>query len=113
MAARLNLSEDALELLRLHFAGRSLRMGRGGTDSLPGRTVEETREAYQELVRAGLMYPVSGFASGPGAHYRIAEEAWDRRDEFQRPVRRFSFSAMARRMRRAWSLIGRGASAAR
>jgi hypothetical protein len=113
MAEQTPLSEDARNLLRLHFSGRSLRMGRGAMDSLPGRTVEETRTAYRELVRAGLMYPVSGFASGPESHYRMTEEAWNRQDDLQRPVRRVSFSAMARKMRRAWSLIANGVSAAR
>src|SRR4051812_5386494 len=98
MANQPILSEDARNLLRLHFSGHSLRMGRGAGGSLPGRSVEETRTAYRELVRAGLMYPVSGFASGPESHYRIAEEAWNLRDDLQRPVSRFSFSAMARRM---------------
>jgi hypothetical protein len=113
MADQTILSEDARKLLQLHFSGRSLRMGRGATDCLPGRTVEETRTGYRELVQAGLMYPVSGFAGGPESHYRLTEEAWNRRDEVQRPVRRFSFSAMARRMRRAWSLMSNGVSAAR
>jgi len=66
-------------------------------ESLPGRTVEGTRAAYQELVRAGLMYPVS----------------WNRRDEIQRPPGRFSASAMVSNMRRAWSLIGKAVSTAR
>jgi len=113
MADQTNLSEAARSLMRLHFSGHSLRMGRGATDSLPGRTVEETRTAYRELARAGLMYSVSGFASGPESHYRMTEEGWKCRDDFQRPVPRFSFSAMARRMRRAWSLIASGVSAAR
>ncbi len=95
------LSEEAVALIRLHFDGQTLRMGRGDADSLPGCTVEATRMAYQELVRAGLMSPVSGFVGGPGSHYRITEEAWNRREELQRPDRRPSASAMVRRMRRA------------
>jgi hypothetical protein len=98
MARSRGLSDDALNLLQLHFEGRSLRMGRGGTDSLPGRTVEETRTAYRELVAAGLMYPVSGFASGPESHYRITEEAWHCRSDLRPQVARLSFSAMARRI---------------
>ena len=37
------LSDDALELLRLHLGGRSLLMGGPEPESLPGRTVAETR----------------------------------------------------------------------
>lgn len=62
MANRLDLSEDARKLLRLHFTGRPLSMRRSRPESLPGRNVEQTRRAYRELVAAGLMEPVSTFA---------------------------------------------------
>jgi len=64
MATRLDLSEDARKLLRLHFTGRPLSMRRSRPESLPGRSVEQTRRAYRELVAAGLMEPVSTFAGG-------------------------------------------------
>ncbi|GEM_PF-5873126 len=113
MANGHDLSEDARKLLRLHFAGRSLSMRRSRPESLPGRSVEETRQAYRELVALGLMDPVSTFAGGPEALYRLTEEADKRQDELQRAPRWFSRSAMARRMSRAWSLIGKAVSAAR
>ena len=113
MADRLDLSEDARKLLRLHFTGRPLSMRRSRPESLPGRSVEQTRQAYRELVAAGLMEPVSTFAGGPEALYRLTEEADKRRDELQRRPPWFARSAMARRMRRALSLIGKAVSAAR
>jgi hypothetical protein len=113
MADGHDLSEDARKLLQLHFADRPLSMRRSRPESLPGRSVEETRQAYRELVAAGLMEPVSTFAGGPEALYRLTEEADKRRDELQRPSRWFARSAMARRMRRALSLIGKVVSAAR
>src|SRR5208337_1446424 len=83
MATRLDLSEDARKLLRLHFTGRPLSMRRSRPESLPDRSVEQTRQAYRELVAAGLMEPVSTFAGGPEALYRLTEEADKRRDELQ------------------------------
>ena len=38
----LSLSDAALELLRLHFAGRYLSMRQSNPESLPGRTADET-----------------------------------------------------------------------
>jgi hypothetical protein len=113
MADRLDLSEDARKLLRLHFRGRPLSMRRHRPESLPGRSVEQTRQAYRELVAAGVVEPVSTFAGGPEALYRLTEEADKRRDELERRPHWFSRSAMARRMRRAVSLIGKVVSAAR
>ena len=85
MANRLDLSEDARKLLRLHFTGRPLSMRRSRPESLPGRNVEQTRRAYRELVAAGLMEPVSTFAGGPEALYRLTEEADVRRNDWSRP----------------------------
>ncbi len=99
------LSDSALALLKLHFTGRHLSMRRNNPESLPGRTAEETRLAYRELVARGLMIPVSTFAGGPEAIYRLTQEGDKRCVELQGP-RWSSWSAMARRMRRAVSLIG-------
>ena len=66
MADVLTLSDAAISLLRLLLAGRPLVRRGPEPESLPGRSVEETRDAYRELVRAGLMDPVSSFAGGPG-----------------------------------------------
>jgi hypothetical protein len=75
------LSDDAQALLRLHLSGRYLSMRRSNPESLPGRTADETRCAYNELVDAGLMIPVSTFAGGPEAIYRLTpagdlQESW-------------------------------------
>ena len=78
-------SENARELLRLHFEGGSLNMASSARDSLPGRTVEDTREAYRELVRVGLMDPLHTFAWGRDSHYRLTKAAVDRRDEWFSP----------------------------
>ncbi len=113
MADGLDLSEDARKLLGLHFTGSGLSMRRSRPESLPGRTVEQTRQAYRELVAAGLMVPVSTFAGGPEALYRLTEQADHLRDELQPLPPRSARSRMARRMRRALSLIGKVVSAAR
>ncbi len=57
---------------------------------------------------------VHTFARGPESLYRITEEAYNRREELlaiQRP--RFTRSAWARRIFRAWSLMGNSVSGAR
>ena len=106
------LSDDAQALLTLHSSGRYLSMHRSKPESLPGRTTDETRRAYRELVDAGLMIPVSTFAGGVEAIYRLTREGDEKCLELQRP-RRVSWSAMARRIRRAGSVIGNWVSAAR
>jgi hypothetical protein len=85
MADALRLSDEALSLLRLHLAGRPLVRRGPEPESLPGRSVEETRDAYRELVRAGLMDPVSSFAWGPESHYRVTWAAYQRREEWLSP----------------------------
>jgi hypothetical protein len=114
MADPLNLSDQALSLLRSHLAAVGLR--NGGSS---GEPTDETREAYRELSRAGLMGACHTFAGGHESLYRLTEEAYNRRAEFvNRPIavahrRRFSPSAILRRIRRAFSLIGRAVSATR
>ena len=95
------LSRAARDVLRHRAAGE-------GVDVTP-----ESLEPYRELVRAGVMYPVSGFLRGPEAAFLFTEEGWARRDELQRPPRRLTPSAILRRIRRAFSLIGKLVSAAR
>jgi hypothetical protein len=72
---RVELSRAARHLLRRRAAGKSV-------DVTP-----DSLEAYRELQRAGVMYPVSGFLRGPEAAFRFTEEGWARRDELQRPPR--------------------------
>jgi hypothetical protein len=50
IADRRDRSEDARKLLRLYFTGPPLCMPRRRPESLPGRSVEQTRRAYRELV---------------------------------------------------------------
>lgn len=93
MSDRLDLSEDARTLLLLHFAGRPLSMRRSRPQSLPGRSVEETRDACRELAADGLMEPVSTFGGGLEALHRLTEEA-DQLSGMRHPIsRRKSISA--------------------
>jgi hypothetical protein len=64
------LSEAALALLRYRLTTKDNRVN------------DSNREAYRELVRAGIMFAVSGFASGPEASFRFTDEGWTRRREF-------------------------------
>ena len=82
MATITGLSEPARALLRLHASGQTLHMKGPNPGSLPGLSHEETLAAYRELVGAGLMHPVSGFAHGPEAHFRLTDEGWERRGDF-------------------------------
>jgi hypothetical protein len=65
----ITLSEPALAVLRSRIDGGSRRV-----DSC-------NIEAYRELARAGIMYPVSGFTSGPEYLFRWTDEGWERRFE--------------------------------
>jgi hypothetical protein len=70
MSAEIEFSKEAIALLR--------------TCLQTGRTTvtNENRETFRELARAGVMYPVSGFVSGPEATYRFTDLGWERREEF-------------------------------
>lgn len=46
------------------------------------------RDAYRELVAAGLMIPVSGFRSGEEAFYRLTDRAVARAEAEAVPARR-------------------------
>ncbi len=69
MPHAITLSEVALLQFRLHLQGDFIRVD------------DANREAYRELARAGLMIPMSGYASGPESHYRLTKEGSDRRSE--------------------------------
>lgn len=64
MSVRIEISNEAIELLR--------------TCLETGRVVvtPENREIYRELVRAGIMFPVSGFVNGEEALYRFSDDGW-------------------------------------
>jgi hypothetical protein len=63
------LSEAAQAQMRLHMEQDGIRVD------------DANREAYRELARAGIMYPVSTFTRGPEAYFRFTDEGWDRREE--------------------------------
>jgi hypothetical protein len=63
------LSEAALAVLRSRIAGASREVN------------DSNREAYRELASAGIMYPVSGFTSGPEYLFRWTDFGWERRFE--------------------------------
>ncbi len=58
------LSDAAQALLRHRLATRD------------NRVTAANKEAYRELVRAGIMFAVSGFATGPEASFRFTDEGW-------------------------------------
>ncbi len=64
-----SLSPSAIALFRLHVEQDGIRVD------------EANREAHRELAAAGIMYPVSTFARGPEAYYRLTPEGWERRHE--------------------------------
>jgi len=64
------LSDDAVALLRRRLEGE------------PADVTDDTREAYRELARAGIMIPLHSFTRGDEALYRFTEEGWERRFEF-------------------------------
>jgi hypothetical protein len=64
-----HLSAAALAVLRSRIAGGSREVNAANL------------EAYRELARAGIMYPVSGFTSGPEYLFRWTDLGWQRRFE--------------------------------
>ncbi len=78
----MNLSKPARELLRRRANGEHVEVA---SDNL---------QAYRKLVRAGVMYPLSGFMVGPEAAFRFTEYGWNCREELQRlPLYALSHSA--------------------
>jgi hypothetical protein len=65
----MSLSDSAIALLRSRIDGGSREVN------------DSNRESYRELARAGIMYPVSGFTSGPEYLFRWTDEGWERRFE--------------------------------
>jgi len=97
---RIDLSKAARKVLARHLAGDK-------------NVTKANREAYRELARAGIMIPVSTFVGGPESLFRFTWQGWERRHELQRPLPRFSASAIARSLSFAFSRIAKGVSAAR
>ena len=72
----ITLSEAALTVLRSRIEGGS-------------RHVDDSNlEAYRELARAGIMYPVSGFTSGPEYLFRWTDDGWASRFEITRRAKK-------------------------
>jgi hypothetical protein len=69
MPVETQLSKAAVALLRSRIEGGSREVN------------DSNLEFYRELVRAGIMYPVSGFTSGPEYLFRWTDEGWARRLE--------------------------------
>ena len=69
MPVETHLSEAALAVLRVRVEGGSREVN------------DSNREAYRELERAGIMYAVSGFSSGPEYLFRWTDEGYARRFE--------------------------------
>jgi hypothetical protein len=64
MATVTELSKAALDLLRHRLATRD------------NRVTTANMEAYRELVKAGIMFAVSGFVTGPEASFRFTDAGW-------------------------------------
>jgi hypothetical protein len=95
--------------IRLSKAARDILRRRANREHV--EVTPDNLEAYRELARAGVMYPLSGFMVGPEAVFRFTEAGWNRREELQRS--RFAPSAMLRRILRAFSPMDRSVSGAR
>ena len=63
------LSEAAQAQMRLHMERSGIPVD------------DANREAYRELARAGIMYPVSTFARGAETYFRFTPAGWDKRRE--------------------------------
>ena len=97
---RIELSRAARRTLARHLAGDK-------------EVTDANRDAYRELARAGIMESVGTFIKGDDCVFQLTHQGWERRHEFQRPLPRFSASAIARSLSRAVSRIAKGVSAAR
>jgi hypothetical protein len=100
LPARITLSRVTRRTLARHLAGDK-------------EVTDANREAYRELARAGIMESVGTFTKRDDCVFQLTHQGWERRHEFQRPLRRFSASAIARSLSLAVSRIAKGVSAAR
>ena len=97
---RIELSRAARRALARHLAGDK-------------EVTDANRDAYRELARAGIMVSVGTFIKGDDCVFQLTHQGWERRQEFQRPIHRFSASAIVRSLALAVSRIAKGVSAAR
>jgi hypothetical protein len=99
MAETIHLSKAAREIVRRRANGESVEV------------TSHNLETYRELARAGVMEAFSVFMRGPEAVFRFTEFGWNHREDLQRS--RFTPWAMLRRIRRAFSPMGKSVSGAR
>ena len=83
LPGRIELSRAASKTLVRHLAGDR-------------EVIDANRDAYRELARAGIMESVGTFIKGDDCVFQLTHQGWERRHEFQRPLPRFSASAIAR-----------------
>jgi hypothetical protein len=100
LAERIELSATARKTLARYLAGDK-------------EITDINRDAYRELAHAGIMVSVGTFIKGDECVFELTRQGWERRHEFQRPLPRFSASAIARSLFPAVSRIASGVSAAR
>ena len=97
---RIDLSKAARRTLARHLEGDK-------------EVTDANRDAYRELTRVGIMESVGTFTKGDDCVFQLTHQGWERRHEFQRPLPRFSASAIARSLSTAVSRIAKRVSAAR
>ena len=66
----------------VHLSGEAMSVLRHRLNGQRVAVTAESLGAYRELAGAGLMEPVSGFAGGNEAHFRITKAARDREAEW-------------------------------
>ena len=74
MTDTITLSDEAVGLLRHLFATEDQSV------------TPDNLEAYRELVRAGIMIPISGMVGGPETHFIFSESGWHHAESIVRPV---------------------------
>jgi hypothetical protein len=70
-----------MQSVKLSRSARTLLRRRANGEHV--EVTPDNLEAYRELAKAGVMYPLSGFMLGPEAVFRFTEEGWNRREELQ------------------------------
>jgi hypothetical protein len=63
--------------IQKELSKRATALLRHRLETKDNRVTAANIEAYRELVQAGIMFPVSGFVSGPEASFRFTDEGWE------------------------------------
>ena len=74
MPGTIPLSANALSLLRYLLATKDQSV------------TPDNLEAYRELVRAGIMFPISGMVGGPESRFLFTSEGFRHAESIARPV---------------------------